>query len=92
MMKRQIGDRVRIRTWEEMEEQFGLDEDGFIPTGNEECPTFFAPGMKDFCGLEATVTDFYETGGKQQLYVLFDDYPRNAALWFFTEDMVERLL
>ena len=40
-----VGDRVRIRDWDDMASEFGVDEDGEIP-----CKYIFAQAMRDFCG------------------------------------------
>lgn len=42
-----VGDRVRIRDWDDMASEFGVDEDGEIP-----CKYIFAQSMRDFCGQE----------------------------------------
>lgn len=44
-MKYKIGDMVEIRSWEDMENQYGLDEDGDI-----NCPGIFTKDMSDLCG------------------------------------------
>lgn len=44
------GDRVRIRTWESMEKEFGLDRVGDIKT-----KFFFTTAMKSLCGKEFTI-------------------------------------
>lgn len=46
----QVGDLVRFRNWKDMEEEYGVDDDGNIP-----CPRIFARDMKYLCGCEATV-------------------------------------
>lgn len=48
----QIGDFVRIRYWEDMEKEFGIDEDGNIP-----CRFSFTEFMKDLCGNEFRIDD-----------------------------------
>ena len=51
----QVGDSVRIRSWEDMESQFGIDEDGNIP-----CKFSFTEYMKDMCGDEFTITKIHD--------------------------------
>lgn len=53
----QVGDSVRIRSWEDMKSEFGVDEYGNIP-----CRFSFTEYMKDMCGDEFTITKIY--GGK----------------------------
>lgn len=48
-----VGDRVRIRQWEDMEKEFGIDKDGAI-----ECPArYFTKHMRHLCGRTATIND-----------------------------------
>ena len=49
------GDKVRIRRWKEMEEEFGLNDDGFI-----KCLGVFSTPMKKLCGLTATISIVHE--------------------------------
>ena len=51
----QVGDSVRIRSWEDMESEFGIDEDGNIP-----CKFSFTEYMKDMCGDEFTITKIHD--------------------------------
>lgn len=50
-MKIKVGDRVRIREWDDMAKEFGIDEDGDIKT---EC--FFTKDMKKHCGEIVTIS------------------------------------
>ena len=45
-----IGDRVRIRQWDDMKQAFGVDGAGDIKAEH-----FFTTGMRHLCGREATV-------------------------------------
>ena len=51
----QVGDSVRIRSWEDMESEFGIDEDGNIP-----CKFSFTEYMKDMCGDEFIITKIHD--------------------------------
>lgn len=44
-MKIKVGDKIRIREWDDMAQEFGINEDGDIKT---KC--FFTRRMKRFCG------------------------------------------
>lgn len=44
-MEIEVGDRVRIREWDDMAKEFGIDEDGDIKT-----QYFFMKDMKKYCG------------------------------------------
>ncbi len=48
--KFKVGQRVRFKTWEEMEKEFGLDKDGDI-----DCSKCFTKNMKKLCGTYATI-------------------------------------
>lgn len=50
-MKFKAGDKVRVRSWESMEKEFGLNWRGEI-----NCPTPVVKGMKDYCGTIQTIT------------------------------------
>lgn len=50
-MKFKVGDKVRIRNWESMEKEFGLNWRGDI-----NCPVLFLKGMKEYCGTIQTIT------------------------------------
>lgn len=62
-MKYQVGDKARVRQWEEMAEEFGLTIDGLIKTGN----WYFNDMMRVFCGKELEIIerceDYYITKG-----------------------------
>lgn len=47
-----VGDKLRVRDWEDMEEEFGLDRDGDI-----KCTPFFIEEMRKFCGKVVNVND-----------------------------------
>ena len=47
----QVGDAVRIRSWEDMAKEFGVDEDGNIP-----CRFSFIEEMRKMCGDEFIIT------------------------------------
>lgn len=50
-MKFKVGDKARIRSWENMEKEFGLNLWGDI-----NCPVLFVKGMKKYCGTIQTIT------------------------------------
>lgn len=49
----QVGDSVRVRSWEDMKSEFGIDEDGNIP-----CRFSFTEYMKDMCGMNLPLRRF----------------------------------
>ena len=53
-----VGDRVRIRDWDDMEREYGTDSDGDIFIGG----ICFFKTMRCLCGRYATIDDIYENG------------------------------
>lgn len=49
-----VGDKVRIRAWDDMVEEFGLDDDSEIP-----CRATFVEDMREYCGREYTIDGIY---------------------------------
>ena len=47
-----VGDAVRIKTMEEFEEDFKIDDSGGV-----ECPGYFNPKMKYMCGQVVHISD-----------------------------------
>lgn len=78
-MEFKVGDRVRIKSWEQMEKEFGISH-GDIP-----CKCGFNSEMRHLCGRTATISeindykvklkDWSDAGGKIH--------------WFFSTDMIE---
>lgn len=56
MRQFKIGDMVKIKSWEEMVEEFELDEDGDISIRNGY--TFFSIEMREFCGNIITIESY----------------------------------
>lgn len=56
----EIGDKLRIREWDDMAEEFGVDEDGDIKT-----KVWFATGMRSLCGKPFTVSERYEVNNME---------------------------
>ena len=73
-----VGDRVRIRQWEDMEREFGLD-----PYGNIKVKYLFTTGMRWLCGKEATV--FRKDNSKMRLDIKCE----GSLLYAFSGDMLE---
>lgn len=78
MSKYKVGDKVRVRKWEEMEKEFGLDEDGDI-----KLRTCFARDMKVFCGKTVTISDMYDEKYKGKQYIIEED----SGKWNWSDDM-----
>ena len=87
-----VGDRVQFKTWEEMENEYGLDIDFDIQTYCD-----FRKGMKHLCGTYATIkqingegvelSDFTANGDTLWCYSLdMLKHAENEPKWVFTED------
>ena len=70
--KYKVGDRVRVRDWDDMEKEFGLDSDGDINSN-----ICFTEKMREYCG------NVYEivTASRSQYRL------EGCGTWIFTEDM-----
>lgn len=77
-MRYKVGDKVRVRQWEDMVKEFGVDEFGDINTTG----TYFLTKMKEFCG---GVYEIRSVLGKS--YWLKDG--DESIEWYFTDDMLE---
>lgn len=78
-MKYKVGDKVKIKTWEQMESEFGLDDFGAIDCGAE----FFVPSMKDFCGTVQEISEaevgWYVMKGIGDVYSFIDEMIEGLA-------------
>ena len=74
-----VGDRVVIKTWEQMETEYGVDKFGYI-----KCKTWFVKGMRNLCGKKATITKKDE----EKIWLTFDDINADIG-WNFSTDMIE---
>lgn len=76
-MKYKVGDKVRIRQWEDMAKEFPVDDDGDILVRND-CS--FVKQMRHLCGEEYSITSI-ESG--------FYKLNANEDFWSFTDEMFE---
>ena len=74
-MKYKVGDKVKVRSWNDMEKEFGLRATGSIDT---HCG--FTSSMRKFCGKIVTISE-----------VNYNSYHINGDVdyWLFTDDMFE---
>ncbi len=77
-MKYKVGDKVRVRSWEDMEREFGLDEFGDINT-----EIWFAPPMKEYCGKVVEISEIVGNYYKIR---------KDKELWSFTDEMLEPVI
>lgn len=85
MAKFKVGDRVRIRTWESMEKEFGTNG-----TYIETYPSFNET-MGKLSGMTAVITSMETTGTRIELK--FDEKRDGVDTdWFYSTDMVEPVM
>ena len=82
-MKREFeaGDLCRIRSWDDMEAEFGL-----YHTDNIKCDLTFTPGMRHLCGMEFQVLDYTYNSNGIRVYHTNDPAFRS---WRISGDMLE---
>lgn len=80
MRKFNVGDRVIVREFDDMKEEFGVDGHGDI-----DCRFTFVKKMKYLCGETGTITYVSSFGN---CIVSFDD-GTDASAWSISEDMLE---
>lgn len=78
-----LGDRVRIRDWDDMEREYGTDSDGDIKVPDMS----FSRCMRHLCGRYATIRSINRQDNIIDLENWSDD--SGDTLWFFTTEMVE---
>jgi hypothetical protein len=76
-MKFNVGDKVLVRNWEDMEKQFGLSEDGNIKTNKIK----FTPDMREFCGKSVIIAKIH-----RDKYYLIEE---GTIKFKFTDDMLD---
>lgn len=88
-----IGDVLRIRQWDDMVDEFGIDTDGDIRfhiwTGIDPIPVFFYSTLKYLCGQTFTIdkiTSIFDV----YFYCSKENIERsNVGRWRITADMLE---
>lgn len=75
-----VGDRVRIRQWDDMIREFGTDD-----STNIKCKGHFIEAMKDLCWHEAIIEDIGSNGFVELKYL--DEEP--DWKWAISTDMLE---
>ena len=80
MAKFKVGDRVRVRSWEDMEKQYGLNIFGSIRTPGDSFSTY----MKQYCGKVVTINAVGKNYSGYSTYRI-----ENGGCWDFTDAMFE---
>ena len=88
-MKYNKGDKVKIREWDDMLNEFGIENGEEIPVSIN---TDFTIDMKMLCGKEAIIEDVIP-GDKEYIYLLRPIDFKDVTLdweWDFVDGMFER--
>lgn len=75
-----VGEKVKIRQWDDMEKEFGLGDSGFIKVHFS-----FNSYMKHLCGRIATITNILSDG---KVILDFED-KSGDIYWTYSTDMIE---
>lgn len=81
--KFKVGELVRIRQWDDMEKEFGLDADGDIKT----CVGFVS-SMKPLCGKYAKIVSLDKDG---EVSLRFFNCGGLNTSWGYSTDMIEKV-
>ena len=83
-----VGDRVRIREWDDMAAEYGEETavNRIVPP-SEIC---FVLGMKKYCREEATITKIIPSVSRRYAQIWLEaDYDIDWSKWTFTNEMIE---
>lgn len=83
-MKFKVGDRVRIRQWDDMAKEFGTN--GY---GNIKCCPGFTKEMRQLCGKKATISSIGEFFSKSVHLKDFENCEGIETKWYYSTDMLE---
>lgn len=76
-----IGDLVRVRQWNDMANEFEIDDDGDIYIPQKD--TYFIEQMKNLCGKVLTVSNVYGLHGE-----IVYEFTENIS-WYLCSEMLE---
>ena len=86
-----IGDRVVVKSWEEMEAEYGVEANGSIA-----CRFSFIKEMKHFCGEEGIIEHLYGyNGSSEKVAIKFNHADVNTEAeqkWTFTTEMIKHIM
>ena len=81
MSKYKIGDKIKIRSWDSLVKEYGVDYRGGISLGSNS--PWFAPKMKKYCGCTLTVRSISYSGYYRT------EANENGYYWHFSDAMIE---
>ena len=79
-MKYKSGDKVKIRQWDDMALEFGVDDDGDI-----KMPIYFIKDMQQFCGRIVTIKNRCVGLDNEEYYDIVEDIEQGFC---FSDDML----
>lgn len=85
-----IGDRVVVKSWEEMEVEYGVGA-----SGNIACRCSFPKSMRNFCGKEGVIEHIYgriDDTAKVDIKFNHSDINTEAKKWTFSTDMIKHVI
>lgn len=76
----QVGDVVRVRSWDDMKDEFGLDV-----MGNINCRFCFTRDMQKMCGKLYHVSKVKQDGfGERRAQVYLEERPMRTDIWEYS--------
>lgn len=87
MPKFQVGDKLRIRSWESMKDEFG--EVGPRSSPRISCAAAFTNAMRRLCGKDFTVKEIESSPGRYDIYHSEEGIEVDNEYFFISEDMLE---
>lgn len=83
----EVGDFVQVKSWDEMEEEFGLEEAGRIKTPR----LLFIDKMSHLCGQVFQIRDFSDHNGIATLRSVenIEEKDGGTSVWYITPYMIK---
>jgi hypothetical protein len=91
-MRFEVGDRVRIRDWNDMATDFSVDYDGDISFEDDPVSPYFTGDMQYLCGETGEVYDIHYNAygdGIDEVFIKLDDDDVLIAEWEISNLMIE---
>ena len=86
--KFKVGDRVCVREYEDMANEYPVDGHGNIDPDPRGYTYTFVSSMREYCGKCGTITDIHRGKGFYEIIVKFDNH-KGFPMWRFAEYMFE---